>query len=120
MKKLLLLSLLAASAIGMNPKRAIYKALKSQDKAKIVTAAIKKSTDTKIVSAAITWFVGGAAVNTKDARKGKQMCKHPEVKECLDCDNGTCKLTCDHDEGHCTECHDDYDCRCFDWEGQVK
>lgn len=71
MKRLLLLSLLTISAIGMNPKRAVYKALKSQDRAKIVKAAIKKSTDTKLFVAAAIWFVSGAVVNTKDAKKGK-------------------------------------------------
>lgn len=28
-----------------------------------------------------------------------------------------CYGDCDHDEVHCSECHDDYDCRCFDYEG---
>ncbi len=27
------------------------------------------------------------------------------------------KIECDHNEKHCTDCHDDADCRCFDPEG---
>lgn len=44
-------------------------------------------------------------------------CKHPDVEKCLDCENEICKFACDHEQGHCTECHTNNDCRCFNYEG---